>query len=111
LVRPFELGRWEHRTPMKLAVHLSGNAEIPGTETAFTENVSPRGVRVLSVRHWRANEDLDFVSLPGTFHARARVAYCQPLVGAGYAVGLEFLEQTGSWVVGTPSALGKSPQG
>ncbi|MGB6198270.1 MAG: PilZ domain-containing protein [Candidatus Acidiferrales bacterium] len=111
MVRPFELGRWEKRVPMTLAVHLCGNAETPGTETAFTENVSPRGVRVVSVRRWRANEDLDFVSLPGTFRARARVAYCQPLSGQGYAVGLEFLEQTGRWVVGGSSATGKSLHG
>jgi len=39
------------------------------------------------------------------------VAYCQPLSGQGYAVGLEFLEQTGRWVVGGSSATGKSLHG
>jgi hypothetical protein len=111
LVGPFEVGRWEKRTPMTFAVHLCGGVDLPGTETAFTENVSSRGVRVVSTRRWRANDCLDFVSLPGTFRARARVAYCQPLSGQGFAVGLEFLEQAGRWVVGGSSATGKSPHG
>jgi hypothetical protein len=29
----------------------------------------------------------------------ARVAYCQPLQGDGFAVGVEFLEAKGRWVV------------
>jgi len=35
----------------------------------------------------------------GSFRAVARVAYCQTVPQAGFAIGLEFVEPSGSWVV------------
>ena len=95
---------------MAVAVHISGHKRAPGVETTFTENFSSRGARVMSVRHWRANEKLELASLPGDFHAVARVAYCQQQ-SEGYVIGLEFLEPTGRWVVNTPVISGKPLQG
>ena len=71
----------------------------PGMESTFTENVSARGARVVSVRNWEKGEKLTLVSRTGEFRSSARVAYCQPLHGDGYAVGVEFLETKGRWVV------------
>jgi len=70
-----------------------------GRESTFTENVSARGARVVSVRNWEKGEKLTLVSRTGEFRSSARVAYCQPLHGDGYAVGVEFLETKGRWVV------------
>jgi hypothetical protein len=56
---------------MEIPVVLDGHRHIPGAEHTFTENVR------------------------GTV---ARVAYCQPIHGDGYAIGLEFLEPTGRWI-------------
>ncbi len=84
---------------MEVAVQISGHDETPGVETTFTENVSSRGARVVTVRRWRTNDHLMITSLPGDFRATARVAYCQPLRGNGFAIGLEFLEPNGHWVV------------
>jgi hypothetical protein len=84
---------------MQLAVQISGHLKLPGVETAFTENVSARGARVISLRRWQANERLTIASLPGDFRSTARVAYCQPLRGKGFAIGIEFLEPSGHWVV------------
>jgi len=67
----------------------------PGVESTFTENVSARGARVVSVRNWEKGEKLTFVSRTGEFRSSARVAYCQPLHGEGYAVGVEFSRQKG----------------
>ncbi|HXJ16648.1 MAG TPA: hypothetical protein VNM68_05560 [Candidatus Polarisedimenticolia bacterium] len=84
---------------MEVGVHICGNALLPGTETTFTENVSAHGARVLSSRRWRINDRLTIATLPGSFHSIARVAYCEHVPGTGYAVGLEFVEPSGSWVV------------
>lgn len=91
--------RRETRIPMEVGVHISGHPALPGTETTFTENVSPRGARVLSVRRWKPNDRLTITTLTGSFRSLARVAYCQLVPNAGFAVGLEFLEHTGNWVV------------
>jgi hypothetical protein len=42
---------------------------------------------------------LTIATLTGSFRAMARVAYCQLVPKAGFAVGLEFLEPSGQWVV------------
>lgn len=95
----FTFHRAEKRIPMEIPVVLDGHQEVPGTESTFTENVSARGARVMSVRHWEKGERLTFVSRTGKFRSPARVAYCQPLHGEGYAIGVEFLEPKGRWVV------------
>jgi PilZ domain len=91
--------RSEHRIPMEIPVVLDGHRDTPGVESTFTENVSKRGARVVTVRRWNKDEPLTFASRTGEFRSSARVAYCQPLHGDGYAIGVEFLEPTGRWVV------------
>jgi hypothetical protein len=94
--------RAERRIPMEIPVVLDGHQSLPGAESTFTENVSARGARVMSVRKWDINERLTLVSRTGEFRSSARVAYCQPLQGDGFAIGLEFLEPKGRWVVQSP---------
>ena len=92
--------RTEERLPMAVAVHLSGHQQAPGVETTFTENVSLRGARVLSARRWKSDDRLAMALLPGDFRTNARVAYCHPSKDEGFAIGLEFLEPSGHWVLG-----------
>jgi len=87
---------------MEIAVMLDGHRQVPGTESTFTENVSVHGARVVTVRHWKIGEQLTFASRTGEFRSSARVAYCQPLQGDGFAIGLQFLEPKGRWVVQSP---------
>jgi hypothetical protein len=94
--------RADARIPMEIPVVLDGHRRVPGSESTFTENVSARGARVMSVRRWDPNEKLTFVSRTGEFRSSARVAYCQPVQGDGFAIGLEFLEPKGRWVVQSP---------
>lgn len=91
--------RVERRIPMEIPVLLDGHLRMPGTESTFTENVSVRGARVVSTRRWEQGERLMFASRTGEFRSSARVAYCHPLQGDGFAIGVEFLEPKGRWVV------------
>jgi len=94
--------RAERRIPMEIPVLIDGHRRAPGSESTFTENVSARGARVVSVRRWEQGEPLVFASRTGEFRSAARVAYCQPLQGEGFAIGVEFLEPNGRWVVQSP---------
>jgi hypothetical protein len=91
--------RRETRIPMEVGVRISGHPIQPGLETTFTENVSSRGARVLSTRRWQQNDRLTISTLTGSFRSLARVAYCQMIPESGFAVGLEFLEPSGRWVI------------
>lgn len=99
--KTFDAVRCESRVPMEIGVRISGHGAIPGTEATFTENVSSRGARVLSTRRWKINDRMVIATLAGPFQCVARVAYCQTAPQAGFAVGLEFVEPSGSWVVST----------
>ncbi len=100
--KSFAASRREARIPMEVGVHITGHPALPGTEATFTENVSARGARVLSTRRWKINDQLTISMSTGSFRAIARVAYCQLVPEAGFAVGLEFLEPNGNWVVSAP---------
>jgi len=98
----FAFHRAESRIPMEIPVLIDGHREAPGSESTFTENVSARGARVVSGRRWQPGEPLVFASRTGEFRSSGRVAYCQPLQGDGFAIGVEFLEPKGRWVVQSP---------
>jgi len=87
---------------MEIPVLIAGHLLAPGSEATFTENVSVRGARVITVRHWEQGERLTFASRTGEFRSSARVAYCQPLQSDGFDIGVEFLEPKGRWVVQSP---------
>jgi len=97
--KTFNTARRETRIPMEVGVKIAGNIELEETETTFTENVSSRGARVLSAQRWKTNDQLTIATLPGSFRAKARVAYCESIGSAGFAVGLEFMDAVGTWVV------------
>lgn len=102
--KPYEVSRRERRVPMEVGVQILGNSTTPGRETTFTENVSSRGARVLSTRRWNINDRLTLMTLTGSFRSIARVAYCELVPNAGFALGLEFLEASGNWVVSPVAA-------
>src|ERR1700678_1941295 len=90
--------RRETRVPMEVGVQITGHPAMPGTETTFTENVSPHGARVLSTRRWDTGDRLTISTRTGAFRARARVAYCPPTPHSGLAIGLEFVKPSGNGV-------------
>ena len=98
----FVFHRAEKRILMEIPVLIDGHHDVPGSESTFTENVSARGARVISARYWDQGDSLRFASRTGEFRSSARVAYCQSLQGEGFAIGVEFLNPKGRWVVQTP---------
>ena len=101
----FGFERAEKRILMEIPVLIDGHRDVPGSESTFTENVSARGARVISARYWDQGDSLKFASRTGEFRSSARVAYCQSLQGDGFAIGVEFLNPKGRWVVQTPNSL------
>ena len=101
----FVCHRTEKRILMEVPVLIAGHRDVPGLEWTFTENVSAHGARVLSARYWEQGDSLKFASGTEEFRSSARVAYCQPLQGDGFAIGVEFLNPKGRWVVQPPNSL------
>jgi hypothetical protein len=101
----FVFHRAERRILMEIPVLIDGHRRAPGLESTFTENVSARGARVISARRWEQGEPLKFASRTGEFRSSARVAYCQSVQGEGFAIGVEFLNPKGRWVVQSPQKL------
>jgi hypothetical protein len=97
--------RNESRILIELPVWIEGSKVAPGSESTFTENVSANGARVVSVRRWRIGDQITFASRSGEFRSPARVAYCQSMAGHGFAIGVEFLEPKGRWVVQSQKKL------
>jgi hypothetical protein len=80
----------EARIPTRVGLELSGPDEPLIYETTFTENVSCHGARVVTKRRWSPNDSV-LVKLPlECLSSRARITYCQPLKGDGFAMGLQF---------------------
>jgi hypothetical protein len=102
--KTFSTARRDVRVPIEVGVHLIAQGARSDKESTFTQDVSARGARVLSARRWRKNQRLTITALAGGFQSIARVAYCKPVPGTGYAVGLELLEPTGKWIVSTGDA-------
>jgi hypothetical protein len=90
-------GRVEKRMPRKMPVQISRAQSLGLTkliEKTTTENVSSRGVRVLTRRALQSQEWLLVTLLVGSEMPRsARVVYCQPLAGELFGVGLQFEEE------------------
>jgi hypothetical protein len=83
--------RAEDRVDMKVRALLVGKHGSLEEETDLTENVSSRGLRVISTSEWLLDDTI-LVALPGFhFTSAARVAYCEPLSAGRFGTGLEFI--------------------
>jgi PilZ domain len=92
-----ESRRAGQRTPARVAVDLSGDPHV-AAQQGITENVSPRGARVLTSHPLQPNERITVRSLLGSLRSRARVVYCEPVERGSFAVGLELFVVTGEWM-------------
>jgi hypothetical protein len=89
--------RSEERLPLAVRVDLCSLDMRRRAHEAITENVSGHGVRVVASQPCKPKERLDLRSLRGSFRARARVVYCEPVGSYAYAIGLQFVATAGKW--------------
>jgi hypothetical protein len=89
--------RMEDRMPLRVTVDLSSLDVRTPAQEGVTENVSPKGARVLTSKPWKPNDRLNVRSLRGNFRSRARVVYCVPVEGDQFAIGLQLFATAGSW--------------
>jgi len=94
---PDPAGRSENRNSLTVAVELYSLDSHTPAQRGFTQNVSPRGARVVTGRSWQPNDRLHIKSLRGNLRSNARVVYCQPLADDSFAIGLELVTPAGNW--------------
>ncbi len=89
----------ECRTLARVEVELL-NTDAPFTnEITLTENVSRYGARVVTTMKWQPNDDVDVKLRREGLSNRARIAYCKPLKGEAFAIGLQFSLPVVNWTV------------
>jgi hypothetical protein len=85
-------GRCYKRVAKQVPVEIARSDPALRKETATSENISVRGLRVSTAHGWRAG-DYVLLSSPFTKDASlARVVYCQHLGNQRFAIGLELLD-------------------
>jgi hypothetical protein len=78
-------------------VELSGlDLSLP-VETTVTENVSPRGARVVSKQRWQEGDRVLVKALRSDLRGPAQVVYCENLRSSSFAIGLRLLATVGWW--------------
>ena len=91
--------RVESRTLARVEVELL-TTDAPFTnEITLTENVSRYGARVVTKTQWRLSDDVDVKLRREGLCNRARIAYCKPLKGEAFAIGLQFSLPVANWMV------------
>lgn len=83
-----QTGRSEKRVPKAVGVtaSLSDGSSLP--EGTFTENVSMRGVRIVTKTELQQGGIIE-IRFPTEIQFRGRVVYCHRLPDGTFAVGLE----------------------
>jgi hypothetical protein len=90
-------GRTEKRSPWAVPVELSRlDLSLPA-ETTVTENISPRGARVVSKQQWQEGDRVLLKTLEGDLRWQAKVVYCEILPSNAFAFGLKLLTALDRW--------------
>jgi len=87
------VGRSGRRIPQILPAELSPADESRLKEMTSTENVSPQGVRLTTVRRWQTGTRVLITFLRNGVRSEGRVAYCQRKETGGFAIGVELSGQ------------------
>jgi hypothetical protein len=90
-------GRHESRTARAVTVELLRLDESQRKEEAVTENLSPRGARVVTELMCVPGNHVLFVSPQERVKSLARVIYCERLDNRRFAVGLQLAVRTEEW--------------
>jgi hypothetical protein len=90
-------GRYEPRTARAVTVELLRLDESQRKEEAITENLSPRGARVVTELMCVPGNHLLFTSPQEGVKSLARVIYCERLDNRRFAVGLQLAVRAEEW--------------
>jgi hypothetical protein len=82
-------GRSERRIPKRLAAELSCPDESVPKEMTFTENMSPRGIRVTTMQRWQPGTRVLVTFLQNGIRSQGKIVYCQGGENGYFALGLE----------------------
>jgi PilZ domain len=92
-------GRNERRTPRAVYVEILRLDERQPVkrERAVTENVSPRGVRILTEYDCPLGKQVVVTAPEEGVRSLARVVYCEPVQSSKFAVGLQLVVRVEEW--------------
>jgi len=90
-------GRYEKRTARAVTVELLRLDESQLNKTAVTENVSPRGARVVTDWNFAPGKHLVVSAPKEGVKSLARVVYCQRMESAKFALGLQLVIRVEEW--------------
>jgi hypothetical protein len=83
-------GRMEKRVRVSIPLELAEMHDAASAESTKTENICSFGVRVITQRPRKPNEQLYVTSSVGGLKMKARVVYSEALRNGKFAVGLQF---------------------
>ncbi len=86
------IGRIDRRMATSIAARLETIDRPLIREMVSIENISTRGARILSGRHWNAHDRVTMSGCCGGFRASAEIVYCHSLDDGRCAIGLKFNE-------------------
>jgi hypothetical protein len=90
-------GRYDKRTARAITIELLRLDESQLNKVAITENVSPRGARIVTEWNCAPGKHL-LVTVPEEgAKSLARVVYCQRVESTKFAVGLQLVVRVEEW--------------
>ncbi len=90
-------GRSDRRITKEVAMELARADASQLREMAIAQNVSARGMRVVTEDVWLPGDPVLLSSPESGVSTQARVVYCQRMENNRFAVGLELLAPLGEW--------------
>jgi|SRR5260370_27262132 len=91
-------GRYEKRTVRAATVELLRLDESPAKkDEAITENVSPRGARIVTDWNCAPGKHVLVMAPEEGIKSLARVVYCQPVDSTKFALGLQLVVRVEKW--------------
>jgi hypothetical protein len=90
-------GRYEKRTERAVTVEVLRLDESAPMEMTFTENVSPRGVRLTTMQRWQPGTRVLLTLPQNGIRSEGRIVYCQRVESGNFALGLELPWQVQRW--------------
>lgn len=90
-------GRYEKRTPKAVHVDLLRMDDSQSIETTVTENVSPRGARIVTECNSAPGKHLVVTAREQGVKSLARVVYCQRVESSKFVVGVQLVVRVEEW--------------